>query len=193
MSSNKRAWKRLDSKIVFNSPWYKLRQDQVQLPNGTIMNDYFVSELPSVVIVVPITPAQEVIMVQQYRYGVQKVLLELPAGTFKPEKETPEEAIKRELLEETGYEINNLISLGTLYEYPTKDSHSIYAFLATEVKKVQEPNPEATEEIEIIKIPLGSISQKIADNEIQVSGSIAALAMARQHLNLHSEPQPPSY
>lgn len=179
-----KKWKTLNSQIVFDSPWCRLRKDSVKLPSGAVMNDYFISELPSVVSVVAITPSQEIIMVQQYRYGIKKTLLELPAGTYNSVKEQPQDAIKRELLEETGYTSKKIVSLGTLYEYPTKDSHSISVYLANDVEKIQDPHLEETEDIEIVMVPIKNISQMIKDNEIQVSGTISAISMAFLHLNL---------
>ncbi|MEO1123540.1 MAG: NUDIX hydrolase, partial [Cyanobacteria bacterium J06639_16] len=97
-----KRWTLLRSRLVFDHRWYKVRQDEVRLPNGEIIDDYFVSVRPDVALVLPITVDREVIFVHQYRHGAGEVLLELPAGTFDPQQEAAETAALRELQEETG-------------------------------------------------------------------------------------------
>ena len=77
-----KKWTTLDSKLVFDHRWYRLRQDKVALPNGQIVDDYFVSLRPDIATILPITAQGEIVLVRQYRQGVDEVLLELPAGTF---------------------------------------------------------------------------------------------------------------
>jgi len=168
-------WKILKSQLAFNHYWCKVRQDEVELPNGKIIDDYFVIIKPDVALILPITTNQEIVFVRQYRHGVGEILLELPAGTFDPTKENPETAAIRELKEETGYIASKITKLATLYDNPVKDTNKLHLFLAENVIESGQQELDVTEEIEVVLIPLASVRDKITTGEICVSGSIAAL------------------
>jgi hypothetical protein len=63
-------WKQLRSRLVFDNQWCKVRQDEIQLPTGEIIDDFFVNVRPDIALVVPVTPQQEIVLVRQYRHGV---------------------------------------------------------------------------------------------------------------------------
>ena len=88
------AWNILKSETVFEHRWYTLRQDWVQLPDGRLLDDYFVSVRPDVVLILAVTPDGHVPLVRQYKHGVQKILLELPGG-FIDHGEIPQRAAMR--------------------------------------------------------------------------------------------------
>ena len=113
-------WQTLDSKFVVDNQWCRVRQDKVKLANEMIVDDYFVHVRPDIVLILPITPNQEIVFVRQYRHGVKEILLELPAGTFEPQIEAGLTAAKRELQEETGYIAQTLTPLAILYDNPVK-------------------------------------------------------------------------
>ncbi|MEO0541534.1 MAG: NUDIX hydrolase, partial [Cyanobacteria bacterium P01_A01_bin.105] len=129
-----KKWKRLSSQLAFDHRWYKVRQDRVQLPDGNVIDDYFVSLRPDVAMVLPITANQEIVLVRQYRHGAGEILLELPAGTFDPAQEQAAVAAQRELQEETGYLADALEPLATLYDNPVKETNRIHLFLAQNVQ-----------------------------------------------------------
>lgn len=177
-----KKWKILDSRMAFDHRWYKVRQDRVQLPKGDIIDDYFVSVRPDVAMVLPITADREVIFVYQYRHGSGKVLLELPAGTFDPQVEIAQVAALRELEEETGYTATALTPLSTLYDNPVKDTNRIHLFLAQNVQQVAPQNLDTTEEIDIVRIPLGDIQARIQRKDIQVAGTLSAIYLGLTYL-----------
>ncbi|MBN3884579.1 MAG: NUDIX hydrolase [Nostoc sp.] len=173
--NNLQKWKILKSKMVLDNPWCQVRQDEIKLPNGKIIDDYFVSIKPDVAMVLPITINREIIFVRQYRHAVGEFFLELPAGNFDPTKESAEVAAIRELREETGYIPQEFRKIGTLYDKPSKDTNKIHLFLAENVSKVGEQELDITEEIEVVLIPVKSVLDKISQGEISVVGTIAAL------------------
>ncbi len=79
-----KKWKLLQSRLVINNQWCQVRQDEVELPNGTIIDDFFINVRPDIALIFAVTDQQEIVFVRQYRHGVGKVLLELPAGAFNP-------------------------------------------------------------------------------------------------------------
>lgn len=183
MSSFDKSWKKLRSTLILDNPWYRVRKDAVQLPNGTIIEDYYVSMLKSVVVIFAITEEKNVVFVKQYRYPIQKNLLELPAGTYE-DINSAEKIAHQELLEETGYTVESMIHLGNISEYPTKDSHTVSLFLALNAKLNNTPRPENTEEIEVVLLPVNQLISLISKGEIEVSGTIACIMKAMIHLKL---------
>lgn len=180
--SNK-GWKRLDSEIVLNNEWYKIRKDKVQLPSGVIIDDYYVSELQNVSMVFAMTHDKKVIFVKQYRHPVKGVLLELPAGIYS-KGELPIDVARQELLEETGYKAKKLISLGKIVEYPTKDSHEMHLYLAKDAVPTKFSHPEETEDIEVVLIPINELLKMIENSQIFVSGTISCVIKALINLKI---------
>ncbi len=176
MSKKIEKWTTLSSKMVFDHRWYQLRQDTVALPNGHIVDDYFVSLRPDIVTILPITADGKVVFVRQYRHGVGKILLELPAGTFEP-GETPLAVAQRELAEETGYRAEGWEAIATFYNSPVKHNNRIYLFKAQPAQLRGQQQLDITEDIEVVLKPIAEIPALIASGEICVSGTITALAL----------------
>lgn len=176
-------WKTLSSKTLYKTRWCTVREDTVQLPNGKILDDYSVVNLPDVVMVFALTKKRNVLFVKQYRYGVDKVLLELPAGSYVKGKERPENAAKRELWEETGYRALKLERLSTVNEYPTKDAHSITIYFTENPICEGSNHQEETEDIQVVEVPFEKLDEYIRKGKIAVAGSIAAIYLAKQHLD----------
>ena len=88
-------WKVLNSSYPFICPWLKVRKDGVKLPNGIVIPDFYVTELPDWVNVIAITTDGKFIIEEQYRHGVQKICFELPAGDLEPGCKQPRENWKR--------------------------------------------------------------------------------------------------
>jgi 8-oxo-dGTP pyrophosphatase MutT (NUDIX family) len=154
-----------------------------------MIDDFFVHIRPDIALIFPVTPTRDVIFVRQYRHGVGKILLELPAGTFDPQVEKPEVAAARELTEETGYIASKLTKLTQFYDNPVKDTNSVHLFIAEEVKYSGNRQLDRTEEIEVVLVPLSELIPKITAGEICVSGSITAIWMGLNFLQA-SDPSP---
>ncbi|MGL5084042.1 MAG: NUDIX hydrolase [Microcoleaceae cyanobacterium] len=170
-------WTLIQSAWAFNHKWCQIRQDRVELPNGTMIDDFFVNVRPDIALVLPITAQQEIVFVRQYRHGIGRILLELPAGAFNPAQENAEQAAGRELAEETGYVTEHWTRLATLYDNPVKDTNSVHLFLAENVRRLQDIQLDLTEDIEVILIPIPEIKSLMARGEICVAGTVAALCL----------------
>jgi len=178
-----KPWKLLHSHLALDHPWCQVRQDTIQLPNQTIIDDYFVNIRPEVAMIVPVTPEGTILFVRQYRHGVQKVLLELPAGHFHSPKESAAVAARRELEEETGYQTQDWTPLGILYDNPPKDTNGIHVFLAQNIHHVSQQNLDITEDIELVFIPLAQVMDAVFEGNLCVAGTIAALVLALNTLS----------
>ena len=107
----KPQWRLRASRYVVDSPYMRLRMDEVELPDGTIVPNYYVRESRGYCVVVALTERRRVVLVRQYRYGSDAIHLELPAGMI-DEGEEPHECALRELAEETGYEAERFEKVG---------------------------------------------------------------------------------
>lgn len=170
-------WQTLTSKMVLEHPWCQIRLDEIELPNGKIIDDYFVYVKPDIAFVLPITPNREVVFVRQYRHAIGEFFLELPAGRLDSNQEKPEIAALRELREETGYSTQDIRQIAVIYESPSKSTNKLHLFLAENVQQVGEQNLDVTEDIEVVLIPLASVLEKITQGEICVSGTVTALLL----------------
>src|SRR5574339_440912 len=104
-----KPWKVLESNYF--RP--KFRIDKCELSNGNLLNATIL-EFNSWANIFALTPREEVVLIQQYRHGVQEVLWEIPGGVV-DDGEDPLEGAQRELLEETGYTAAQFIQVGTMY------------------------------------------------------------------------------
>src|SRR5512147_1432052 len=125
-----KPWKVLESSYF--RP--RLRLDKVELPNGKFL-DATIFEFRSWANVVALTEKNEVVLIKQYRHGVQEVLWEIPGGVVEDE-EDPLVGVKRELIEETGYTAREFIQVAKLYPNPALQTNSMYCFLALGAEKV---------------------------------------------------------
>ena len=181
--TNLKKWKLINSQLVFNNQWCRIRQDKVELTNGEIIDDYFVNVRPDIVFILPITQAQEIVFVSQYRHGIKKILLELPAGRIDSDQEDALGGAQRELEEETGYVASNWIELGTIYDNPVKDTNTIYLYIALDACPLGQQELDLTEEIEVVLIPLEDVKEKINSGEICVAGTIAGIYLGLDFLS----------
>lgn len=107
----------LARKTVYESPWVRLHVDRVRFPAGRIAEQHHFIDFPNEGAAALVTGAGDdrVLLIESYRYIHDTVDWELPAGSFDPAKESPEEAASREVLEETGYESEGMERLCTYY------------------------------------------------------------------------------
>ena len=170
------------SKYIVKDQWLRLRADTCRMPNGQIVSPYYVIEYPSWVNVVALTPDQEVILVNQYRHGIQKTALELPGGAVLPGNETPLEAVKRELLEETGYISNNIVETGRICPNPACHTNYAHCFLARDTRFEVEPRPDTTEQIEVVLMPFDEFHEMVNRGDLLQALHISSFFFAMKML-----------
>lgn len=145
-------WTRLDSTYTYRDRWLTLRSDTVRLGNGRTLAPYHVVEGPDWVNVVALSAAGNIVLVEQYRHAVQQVLLELPAGQVDP-REDHDAAMRRELLEETGYGGGTWHALDTLFPAASRLTTRVTGYLALGLARLADPVLEDSEDLRVREMP----------------------------------------
>ena len=177
MASTLKSPRLADEEVL--QQWYGKRvlKRNFKLPDGTI-SDFYVFGGTIPVIIFPLTQNKEVITVWQFRYGANKFILEIPGGNIK-KNETPRETVENELLEETGYLPKEIYQLGKpIWFDPASFTVSYFPFIALGCKKIKEPNPERTEIMETILVPLEEWIKMVSQGEIEDSKTLAVTLLA---------------
>ena len=175
-------WNVAKSEYLVDDQWIKLRSDRCEMPNGTILDPYYVIEHSDWVNVVAITQSQQVVMVRQYRHGIGEIVTELPAGCIEATDNSPEDTIRRELLEETGYTADSFVHTATMPLNTSNHTNKTHCFIALQAHKVQEPTPEETEQLEVELLNFDEVYALIADGKLQ-SLHTASFLLAMRKLN----------
>jgi 8-oxo-dGTP pyrophosphatase MutT (NUDIX family) len=168
----KPEWRVRASSYVVDSPYMRLRIDELVLPNGTIVPNYYVRESRGFVIVLAVTVDELVVLVRQYRYGSDSIHLELPAGML-TQSEEPRECALRELAEETGYEVAACELAAVYLPEPVRSTARAYVYIATGARKTREPQLDPTEHLEVELATLSRFRAMLADGTIDSGASIA--------------------
>jgi ADP-ribose pyrophosphatase len=166
-------WKRLRSTNIGSFRIFNIREDRYLLPRNNKERSFYVLESNDWVNVIPLTPEGEVVLIRQFRFGIEAVTLEIPGGIVEA-GHSPLEAGQNELLEETGHQSKEWEYLGFVFPNPAFLNNRCHSFLARGVKKVAEIRPEESEEFEVLKVPYDEIKTLIAQGTISHSLVICA-------------------
>lgn len=157
--------KQLDYEYIFKGKVIKLRLDTAELPNGKTAKREIV-EHNGGVCVAAITENDELLMVRQFRYPYNEIILELPAGKRDSLTEDPLECGKRELKEETGAKAKDYTFLGELYPTPGYCGEVIWLYAAKNLS-YGELDPDDDEFLSVEKIPFNTAVEMVLNNEIK--------------------------
>ena len=178
---NTLKWEKLGSRYLVKEKWATLRVDTCKMPDGTMIDDYYVLEYPDWVNAIALTEDNEVIVIKQYRHAAEEVILKIPGRCIDP-GESPEEAVKRELLEETGYAFSSISPLSTLYANPSTSANKTYSFLLQGGKKVQDQQLDGREEIVVELVSIEKLKQLVLQNNFPQALHASAIFYALKRL-----------
>ena len=172
--TNNRVWKVLRSEYLIKRPWLTARRDELELPDGRIIPEYYVLEYPDWVNVIAITKDGLFVMERQYRHALGCTCYELPCGVME-EGESPLEAVKRELSEETGYGGGEWTELMTLSANPSTMTNLTHCFLATGVEKMTDQHLDPTEELSVHLLTREEVLDLLRNNQMMQSLMVTPL------------------
>jgi ADP-ribose pyrophosphatase len=171
-----KAWKTLSSRLVYQNPWTKVREDVAEMPNGKT-TIYGVIESGQCVGVLPFVDEQQVVMVRQYRYVFgEDHRWEMPTGGVKA-GETLEGAARRELREEVGYDAADLQLVSTYFTSKSVMHEVGYLYVGRNLIQV-EAKPDETEFLEVAVFPFKDVLKMVLDSEIRDSMTVITVLHA---------------
>ncbi len=173
-------WKLLETRDVSPSRWFPIENRIYKLPSGRIVNDFTITTLADVSMIVPITKSGNVIMVRQFKPGYGDIIIEFPAGRLESGNTDTKQLALHELEEETGIQTDEVVLYGVLTGFTTKATEKIYCYLAKDVEVNSVQNFDENEEIEVVELSPQEVDTLIAANELRAGISIAAWVLAKQ-------------
>jgi ADP-ribose pyrophosphatase len=179
----KPQWRVRSSTYLIKSEHLRIRSDEIELPNGTVISDYFVRESAGYVMIFAVTPQREVVVLRQYRYGVDDVIVEFPAGSIDRD-EDPLACAQRELIEETGYTASRWEQILNVPAEPVRSNATMRAYLAYDAVKTHEQNLDLTEAIEPFTVPLDRIRPMLHEGAFGAVSCVAVAYAALDRLGL---------
>ena len=175
-------WKTLSSEYLSHETWFTVRKDTCERNDGTIVNNYYVFEFPEWATAFALTAEGKILMTKQYRQALGEVCIELPGGCIDKTDASQEEAIRRELLEETGYVFDEVKPLGKISANPSTNTNLMHMFLATGGKKVKEQSLDHNEEIDVFELSFDELMQLVDENKIMQSMHLSTIYYALRYL-----------
>lgn len=151
--AEKLGWEVTSSKYLLEKKWFRIRQDELVLPEGNKL-DYVYMEHPGAVLIVPVTVENKVVLIHTYRLTLDRWCWEIPAGTLADhvvDQMSPEEVARQELEEEIGASSEKMELLGNYFQGNGHARNYLYYYLATGVRLAQQVKHEPTEAIDQIK------------------------------------------
>lgn len=176
-------WKVLESEYLYKEDWLTIRKEKCELPNGKIMPAYYVLEYPTWATVFALTKDNKAVFVKQYRHGLGVVSIETPGGVV-DEGESTDDAVKRELVEETGYQFEKFEYLGKICANPATTNNYMHMYLATGGEKKGDQSLDETEDVEVILYTIDEVKQLMRENKIVQALHMTCIVYALNKLGL---------
>ena len=173
--SKEKAWKTLSSEYLFRRPWLTVRREQMLLPNGNRIPEYYILEYPDWVNTIAITKEGQFVLIRQYRPGLGRTAYELCAGVCEKEDASPLVSAQRELWEETGYGKGNWKEYMVVSANASTHTNLTYCFLATDVERIDRQHLETTEDLTVHLLSYEEVKQLLVDNEMMQALMVAPL------------------
>ncbi len=174
-------WKTLSSTYISQHIYFTARRDRCQREDGVIIDPYYVVELPSSATALAITEDGKIILVKQYRHPIDEVILETPGG-FIDTGEDLVTGMKRELLEETGYQFSHIEHTGRVAANPGLLNNYTELFLATGGQQTNVQALDHNEEIDIVLVSMEELIAMLLAGEIKQSLHVNCIYMALQKM-----------
>ncbi|ELZ44113.1 NUDIX hydrolase [Halorubrum coriense DSM 10284] len=182
------AWETLDTDIDYACPGFDVRRDEVRFPDGETDGFHYVDEPPAVV-VLPLTPDGDVVVIDEWRQAVGRVNRGIPAGTMEAEDgdaesagegeaattDAIERAAARELAEETGYEADAFERLTTVEPTNGMANAVHHHVLATGCEPTAERELDHNESIAVETVPYDDLLAAVVDDELRDGRAVTAV------------------
>ena len=163
--SHDHLWQVGPSRVLFESPIVSFIASEVTSPRTSVAKDFYRFDFPGWVNIVALTPAREIVLIRQYRFGTGGMELEIPGGAIEL-NEDPLAAGLRELLEETGFSGKQSRIIGQVCPNPAIQSNTCYTVLVENVTRQKAPTLDPMEDIEVLTMPEQDVFKLVRSGEI---------------------------
>ena len=174
--------RKIASEEIFQGFILHVQKDTVGLPDGNTASREVIRHIGAVC-VIPVTEDNQVIMERQYRYPIDRVIWEIPAGKLDAADEKWLDAAKRELREETGYTADEWTMIGEFYGAPAYSDERIGMFLARGLHR-GERHLDADEYLDVVKVPLKDLVADVMNGVISDAKTQVAILKAARLLGI---------
>lgn len=157
-------WEKLESVARDDYRVFSVRTDRSVSRESGREHTFYVVEAADWVNIIPITEDGKIVFVRQYRHGTEDVTLEIPGGIV-DEGESPMDAARREMLEETGYDSDDVVLLGRVAPNPAIQNNRCYSYLAWNARLVSEQKLDGLEEIEVVLVDPADVPAHVHSGE----------------------------
>ena len=177
MTFDNQKWESLTKEsILVKKPWFEVFREEIQLPDGKVVPEYYGVEMPHYTAVFAVTVEHKIIILRCYRHAIGEVTLTMPGGMIE-DGESPLEGIQREFLEETGYVAKYWKSLGMFAGNSTRGCGTYNLFFATGAYPVKEPDSGDLEELELLLWTVDKVEKAIDERKAQSLGVLSMLML----------------
>jgi ADP-ribose pyrophosphatase len=173
-------WKTLNQSVVFENPWFKIKKQHMRTSSGAEL-DYYIHDAQDSVICVFVSDDNKLLIEKQYRPAVDKVSIDYPAGRAEKDDKSTEDAVVRELQEETGLTPNSIKKLAVIDKEPGFSTTRMHVFLA-KGGMAGKTNQEETESIVNSFVNPSEILEMITSGEMACTFCISATFLAFKEL-----------
>jgi ADP-ribose pyrophosphatase len=174
-------WRVTSSSYVIDTPFLRMRKDEVSVPSQDGLTSFFVRESRGFAIVFALTSENEILLVRQYRYGIDGYTLELPAGTLDGD-EDPLECAQRELREETGFTAQHWDHVLDVAAEPVRSTSIMHVFLARGARRTNDQQLDPFEVLTAETMPIERVRAALRSGEFGAAHSVAASFAALDYL-----------
>jgi ADP-ribose pyrophosphatase len=177
------AWKTLSrTTILDHSRFLKVEDHIVELPDGRVIDHWSWVSIPDAAIVLAVTEDNRFLCFRQYKYALEGLSLAPVGGMLEPD-ETPLDAAKRELLEETGYAASEWQRLGSFIVDPNRGVATMHLFLAKQSQRLADPDSDDLEVQELLLLSRSELETALKEGAFQALAWSTVVALALLYLD----------
>lgn len=172
-------WKTIQEQVAFEAePYLKVVKQTIELPSGAQIDDFYQVHLRSFVVVVPVFPDNDILVIRQYKHGPGRVSLTFPGGFVDP-GEAPDIACRRELLEETGCKVGTLTHMGEFTDNGNQRGYIGNYYVAHNCTQMTAPDSGDLEDMQFEKLSPSQIDQAMKNGDFSIIHHASVWSMAR--------------
>ena len=174
-----KKWKKISEKTIYRNNHWTYKLDKFEIARR-MPGEYHYVHTNGSTLIIPFLPSQKLLLVNQFRYLINREALEFPCGVLE-QGLTPEENAQKELREETGLEAENLIYAGKFIPYSGVSDEVCHVFIATGLSNNPLP-PDDTEEFELRELSVYEFEKQIEANQIDDGMTLAAWMISKKKI-----------